>query len=75
MSEQPPKTPGTPRPGNQPYYIDTECSDCNAELEKFDEEWHDEWICPECEALYLDIPPEEAEKLLQTSETTQLKNE
>ena len=54
---QAPATPGTPRPGNEPYYVDATCDACDTPLVLFevftgraerrgDVHWHDEWICP-----------------------------
>lgn len=64
-----PESAADPRPGDEPYYIDNECSECGCELRLEDEDlpeeeiWHDEWKCPECGNLYLDWPQKEIEKL------------
>lgn len=62
-----PTSAADPRPGGEPYYIDSGCPDCGAELvlydeyreEEIEEVWHDEWICPECDGgILLDWPEE-----------------
>jgi hypothetical protein len=64
-------TPADPRPGGEPYYIDSVCPGCGTELvledkqgsEDVSEEevWHDAWTCPnkQCsksEYVVLDAP-------------------
>lgn len=36
MSEDKPERPSDPRPGGEPYYIDSVCPDCGAELVLYD---------------------------------------
>lgn len=61
-----PRCAADPRPDGQPYYIDPDCPTCDAPLVLVDEYapgrhegpiWHDEWVCPVCEAgVHLDVP-------------------
>jgi len=49
-------TPADPRPGGEPYYIDSTCPGCGTDLVLYDKQeeedvpdeeiWHDEWTCP-----------------------------
>jgi uncharacterized protein with PIN domain len=69
-----PESAADPRPNNEPYYIDSDCQSCGAEIVLEDEElpeeetWHDEWRCPGCGNLYLDWPQKELEKLVERKE-------
>jgi Zn-finger nucleic acid-binding protein len=58
------------RPGNQPYFIASNCPTCEAALVLIDrdqpasEVWHDEWECPRCDnGVYLDWPESAIEAL------------
>jgi len=66
-----PECPADPRDG-EPYYIDSECPDCGAELVLYDElvdtdgeTWHDEWMCPDCQSgIHMDWPQEYKDEIL-----------
>lgn len=56
--KEPPETPADERDG-EPYYISSDCSECDTELELYDPDsgWNDEWWCPNCEdGIHLDVP-------------------
>jgi ribosomal protein S27AE len=63
----PPNSPGEPRAGGRPAFIDPACKVCGTALVLHDslrkrpsppgETWHDEWECPKCrDGLHLDVP-------------------
>lgn len=59
-----PETPGTRRPNDEPYYIDTHC-ECGEKLVYYEEEsgWFDEFECPSCEdGIHLDWPDSQFEE-------------
>jgi len=66
---QEPNSAAMPRPGNQPFYIEPHCPQCQTKLVLSDllEDhnadpdtiWYDEWQCPTCRnGLHMDWPPQ-----------------
>lgn len=54
-----PRSAADPRPGGEPYYIDSDCPECGTPLVLYDEDsgWNDEWTCPKCQGgLHMDWP-------------------
>lgn len=68
--EDKPVKSSEPRPNGEPYYIESSCPECGAELVLYaefqdeeygeDEIWYDEWVCPDStcsvESVFLDVP-------------------
>jgi Rieske Fe-S protein len=53
-----PIRPASPRPGGVPYWITSRCTDCGGPLELHanNDNWNDEFHCPNHDGLYLDVP-------------------
>ena len=69
MSDDAPESPADRRPGDVPYFRDTDCPDCGAELvyspDAADNGWYDEFICPDCDHgdIFADWPDEVWERV------------
>ena len=63
-----PRCPADRRPGDEPYYIDSECEECGGSLIYYklahghvdsveDVDWYDEFGCSDCcDGIYMDVP-------------------
>lgn len=49
-----------PTKRNQPIHINHHCPNCSTCLIPFDQKWHDEWICPQCQdGIHMDWTAED----------------